>query len=619
MIDKIFSSTKRNLMKLRKDVLEKDQWNLTVLYPSLEVWRREFETLAPANHPRFPHLLEKKGTLISSPEALKVFLEDFFKTHEALTKLYTYAHLKHDEDITANEAKRAYSEALAASNDFQQETSWFQPELLTLSNERTQEYLSSPVLSQYRNFIEKIFRMKPHTLTADKELLLSMSGKALSATYRAFSAINDADFKFGTILDEKGLPHELTQGQYGIYLRSRDRTLRENAFTALHSKYQSFENTIAELLQGQVEGHIFEAKARHFSSSLEAALFPNNIKIEVYHSLIQAVNEEIDALHRYIRLRKSVLNLKSLHVYDLQVPLVKEFDIKIPYEEAVELIVESVRPLGTEYQNALTKGLKEERWVDRFENQNKRSGAYSSGSYGTMPYILMNYKNIIRDFFTLTHEAGHSMHSYFSRKYQPYHYSNYSIFVAEVASTFNEELLMQTMLKNASSKDEKVFLLTQKIEDIRATLFRQTQFAEFELMIHTFAEKNIPLTPELLNNEYLRLNQIYYGTDIELDPLLASEWARIPHFYYNFYVYQYATGISAALSLADRVLQGGAKEQEDYLKFLKSGGYHYPLDALQMTGIDMQSVKPVKQAIERFRCLVDQLEALVAEDNLALK
>lgn len=606
-------------MKLRKDVLAKDQWNLQVLYPSLEAWRKEFETLAPAQKKRFPHLLEKKGTLGTSPEALRVFLDEFFKTHEILSKLYTYAHLKHDEDITENEAKTAYSEALAASNDFQQETSWFQPELLKLTEERMQEYLNSPALSEYRIFIEKIFRMKPHTLSEDKELLMSMSGKALSATYRAFSAMNDADFKFGTILDDKGLPHELTQGQYGVYLRSRDRTLRKNAFTAIHSKYHSFENTLAELLQGQVEGHVFDAKARNFPSALEAAIFPNNIKPGVYHSLIQAVNEEIDALHRYMNLRKSVLGLKSLEVYDLQVPLVKEFDMKIPYDDAVELIIESVRPLGLEYQNALSKGLKDDAWVDRFENQNKRSGAYSSGSYGTMPYILMNYKNIIRDFFTLTHEAGHSMHSYFSRQYQPYHYSNYSIFVAEVASTFNEELLMQTMLKNAGSKEEKIFLLTQKIEDIRATLFRQTQFAEFELMIHTFVEKNIPLTPDLLNQEYLRLNQIYYGQNVELDPLIASEWARIPHFYYNFYVYQYATGISAALSLADRVLQGGAKEQEDYLKFLKSGGYHYPLDALKIAGIDMQSVTPVKQAIGRFRSLIDQLEALVTEDNLALK
>lgn len=608
--------------KPRTSVPLEDQWDLEVLYPSPESWKKEFEKIAPAGSPRFPKLLEKKGTLSQSPKALRDFLEIYFKTSEDLSRLYTYAHLKHDEDIAENDNKAAYGEIIAAYNDFSEETSWLTPELLSMPQEAIEAYQKAEELKEYQFFLEKVFRTKPHTLSADKELLMAMTGKALMGVQKAFSALNDADFKFGTVDDQKGISHELTHASYGLFLRSNDRVLRENAFNAYHGKYKAFENTLAELLNGQVQAHVFNAKARGFSSSLEAALFPHNIKPEVYHSLIRAVNDEIDALHRYIRLRSQVLKLKPLYPYDLQIPLVKDYDMNIPYKEAVELVLESTHPLGNEYQNALTKGLKVERWVDRFENQNKRSGGYSSGSYGTYPYILMNYKNIVRDLFTLTHEAGHSMHSYFSRKYQPYPYSGYSIFVAEVASTFNEELLMQNMLRKASSRQEKIFLLTQKIEDIRATLFRQTQFAEFELLLHDFAEKNIPLTPDLLKNEYLRLNQIYYGPDLELPELIGSEWSRIPHFYYNFYVYQYATGLSAALALADKVLLGGAKEREDYIKFLKSGDSVYPIEALKIAGIDMGTSAPIKQAIKRFRSLLDQLEELLAEEkenNLALK
>lgn len=605
--------------KPRKDVPHQDQWDLEVLYPSPEIWRKEFEQIAPSTTPRFPKL-EKQGTIGESAQGLANFLDVYFKINEDLSRLYTYAHLKHDEDIAETDNKTAYSEVMSAYNDFQQETAWLVPELLALPQGTIDTYMASPELKSYHFFLEKVFRTKPYTLSADKELLMAMTGKALAATYSAFSALNDADFKFGAILDQKGISQELTHARYGLYMRSQDRTLRENTFKAYHGKYKDFENTLAELLNGQVQSHVFNAKARGFSSSLEAALFPNNIKQEVYHSLVQAVNEEIDALHRYVNLRSRILNLKPLQPYDLQIPLVKDFDMNIPYDMAVDLILESILPLGTEYQNALFKGLKTDRWVDRFENQNKRSGGYSSGSHGTYPYILMNYKNIARDLFTLSHEAGHSMHSYFSRKYQPYPYSHYSIFVAEVASTFNEELLMQNMLKHASTNQEKIFLINQKIEDIRGTLFRQTQFAEFELLLHTFAEKNIPLTPDLLKNEYLRLNQIYYGPDLEQPELIASEWSRIPHFYYNFYVYQYATGISAALALANKVLKGGAKEQEDYLKFLKSGESVYPIDALKIAGIDMGSVEPIKQAISRFRSLVDQLEGLLSEEQkLALK
>lgn len=604
----------------RIEIQKSDQWNLDPLYPSLEAWKEAFQESVPSTSPRFLAIASFKKTLHQGPEILKKALDTIMELDRSLAKLYTFAHLKHDEDIAENQAKTAYVEALGALHDFNQEASWFEPELLSLSEETIENYLHAPVLKNYRFYLEKIFRMKPHTLSEDKELLLAMTGKALSATAKAFSAINDADFKFDQVEDSKLKSHPLTHATFALLLRSKDRKLRENAFKTYYEKYNNFENTLAELLNGQIEAHVFNAKARGFKSCLEASLFPNNIDTSVYHALIEAVHEEIGALHRYGELRANVLQLEPMRMYDLQVPLVADFEISIPYQEAQELLIDSVAPLGDEYQNILEKGLKNDRWVDRFENKNKRSGAYSSGCYDSNPYILMNYKNILRDVFTLSHEAGHSMHSYFSRKQQPYFYSSYSIFIAEVASTFNEELLMQAMLKKAKSREEKIYLLTQKIEDIRATLFRQTQFAEFELLLHTFAEKNIPLTPELLNQEYLKLNTFYYGSAIEQVPLNGSEWSRIPHFYYNFYVYQYATGISAALALADRVLQGGQKECSDYLNFLKLGGSVYPLEALKSAGVDMKSVKPVKKAIEKFRNLLTELETLLfQEKNLALK
>lgn len=604
----------------RVEIQKSDQWNLDNLYPSLEVWKKTLQDIASSSSPRFPSLAAFKGTLNQGPENLKKALETMLELDRRLSKLYTYAHLKHDEEITKNHEKTAFIEALSALHDFKQEASWFEPELLSLPKETIENYLQSPALKDYHFYLEKLFRMKPHTLSEESELLLAMSGKSLSATAKAFSAINDADFKFDPVMDSEMKAHPLTHASYSILLKSKDRTLRENAFKTYYTKYQGFENTLTELLSGQIETHIFNAKARRFGSSMEASLFANNIDASVYHALIEAVHEEIDALHQYVELRAKVLNLKPLRMYDLQVPLVSDFEMTVPYDEAEELIIQSVAPLGTEYQNALRKGLQKDCWVDKFENKNKRSGAYSSGCHDSNPYILMNYKKSLRDVFTLSHEAGHSMHSYFSRKEQPYCYSDYSIFIAEVASTFNEELLMHEMLKNAQSREAKIFLLTQKIEDIRATLFRQTQFAEFELLLHTFAEKNIPLTPQLINQEYLKLNTFYYGSAMEQEPLNGNEWSRIPHFYYNFYVYQYATGISAALALADGVLQGGEKERSDYLNFLKTGGSVYPLKALTIAGIDMQSVEPVKRAVKKFRILLQELENLLfLEKNLALK
>jgi oligoendopeptidase F len=598
----------------RSEVDVQDQWDVGAIYPDFESWVKDFEQAnRSAQKPKWPELTAFKGRLNEGPEGILSYLQSMFSTSQHISRLYTYAHLRHDEDIANDQFKRAHSQATSLLHDFNEETAWFEPELLSLSDEVVQSYLASPILSAYSFYLEKIVRVKKHMLSVENEELLALSGKALNVSSKAFSAMSDADLKFGHVLDSTGNSKELSHALYGMYIRDADRTLRSNAFKQMHEKYHDYENTLCELLNGQVQAHLFQARARRYSSCLESALFPKNIDVPVYDALIQAVHSKMSILHKYMRLRKKILGVTELHLYDMYVPLMPSADIKMDFKTAVDLVIESVAILGSDYQNILSKGLKEHRWVDRYENKNKRSGAYSSGSYDTMPYILMNYKNIIRDLFTLAHEAGHSMHSFLSHAHQPYHQSDYPIFLAEVASTFNEELLMNLLLKRASGKEEKIFLINQKIEDIRTTLFRQTMFAEFELKIHQMAESHIPLTPKGLKEIYCALNSHYFGPDTVIDNEIAIEWARIPHFYYNFYVFQYATGISAALALTERVFRGGTTERNDYLSFLKGGCSKYPIDLLKIAGVDMLSPEPVQTAIVKFGDLVDQLEKLLSE------
>lgn len=597
------------MSNLRNQTPLQDRWNVEALFSTLIEWKKEFAGIKPAeNSAKWKEIASFKGKLGDGPENLKRAIETLLAFERKLTSLYTYAHLRHDEEITEEEPKIAYNQARSIFYDLLSETSWFQPELLNLPDAVIKSYLESPVLKDYHFFLEKTFRLKPYTLTPEKEELLAMAQKTLSTPQKAFSAINDADFRFPSARDSSGNEQELTHAKYAIYMRSPDRELRKNAFQVYHGKFIDYQNTIAELLGGQIQGHLFVAKAKGFKTCLDAALYPNSIDPSVYTALIKAVREKIGSHHHYMQVRSKLLNLEPLHMYDLHVPLISEFDLKIPYQEAEELVIESVAPLGKTYQDILKKGFKEDRWVDRYENRNKRSGAYSSGCYDSMPYILMNYKEILRDTFTLAHEAGHSMHSYLSHSNQPYQYGDYPIFLAEVASTFNEELLMHTLIKRAKSREEKSYLINQKIEDIRNTLFRQTMFAEFELKIHEFAQQGIPLTPNLLKQEYRQLNEFYFGKTVHCDSEIDIEWARIPHFYYNFYVFQYATGISAALALNERVINGGEKEREEYLSFLKGGSSAYPIDLLRRAGVDMRTPDPVFAAINKFDQLVNELE-----------
>ena len=597
----------------RSEVAAQDCWNVEAFYPSLEAWNKDFNQLKQQGSGTvWDQIKSLKGRLKEGPKVVVKLLELYLELDRHLTKLYTYSHLRHDEDVGNTEHKEAYLKIAALSHEFREQLAWVEPELLHLSEKEIQTILDASEVKPYRFYLEKIVRLKPHTLDEKEEALLARAGQALDTASRAFSAFNNADLKFPKVMDEKGELHELTHGTYMTYMASRDRTLRKETFQTLHRTFGLWENTLCELINGQAQKHYFYAKARHFDSCLDAALFPHRIDPLVYRALIGTVRAHLPVLHNYMALRKKLLGVDELHLYDLRVPLVEGADIKMDFEEAAHMIVESVAPLKESYQQILKKGFFEERWVDRYENERKRSGAYSSGCYDSHPYILMNYHGRFQDIMTLSHEAGHSMHSYLTMKNQPYHDSSYVTFVAEVASTFNEELTLMHLLKRVSDPSQRAYIINQKVEDLRNTFFRQVMFAEFELKIHDCVEKGIPLTPDFLNKEYLQLNKDYFGDSVVIDDEIKYEWARIPHFYYNFYVYQYATGISAAHALVEKVLRDGP---DAYLQFLSSGGSQFPLDILKSAGVDMTTPEPIVQTVKHFEHLTTQLEEALAEEQ----
>jgi oligoendopeptidase F len=585
----------------RNNVPKCDRWNIEALYPSQKAWEADYKKSQNWNR-----LLALQGKLRSAPK-IKTALDLYFSYERRLTKLYTWARLNHDVDLADNTHKALFDRISTLFHHFGEKSAWLRPELIAMNP----ALLKSPLLKEYRFFLESLLRLKSHTLSPAEERILALSGQALETPHHSFSALSDADFRFGKVVDSAGCEHELTHASYNLLIRSRDRTLRENTYRALLGTYARYENTFGEILRGEIQCHLFGARARVYSSCLEAALYPKNIDTRVYHSLIKAVEERADALHNYIKLRKKALGLEKLRPWDLYVPIVDSCEMKFSYREAEDIVIDAVAPLGSDYQDLLAKGLRQERWADRYENLNKRSGAYSGGCYDSLPYMLMNFKGTLRDLFTLAHEAGHSMHSLFSREAQPYHTADYEIFIAEIASTFHEELLTRYLLKRAKSRKERSFLINEKLEDMRATFFRQVMFAEFELWIHEMAEKNLPLTPASIKEAYTSLNARYFGSGLTLDPLLAIEWARIPHFYYNFYVYQYATGISAAIAFSEKVLEGGKKERERYLELLKSGSCDYPLALLKKAGLDMTSREPIETAINRFSSYTSELASLL--------
>lgn len=583
-----------------------DMWDLKSLYHKKEDWENELNSLITKAKGGFEELNAFKGKVgQGDPKTVKKLLEIYFDYGRQLEKLYTFSHLKHDEDIGNDENKSSFDRSVALYHAFSNQTSWVEPEIVQLDEESLKTLINHDELKDYKFYLQTLFDQKEHVLDKKQEELLSLASKAQETPRRAFSGLSNVDMKFADIEDSEGKKHKLTLGSYGKYMKSYDRTLRENAFIQTHATFAKYENTLTALLAGQLENHVFRAKARGYKSCLEAAIKQYQIPTTVVTNLIESTRKGVGALHRYVSLRKKLLGYEKLNFWDLSVPMVKDVEMKFPYDQACDMAVDSIGILGKEYQEILRNGLTRDAWVDRYENQGKRSGAYSSGCYDSVPYILLNYQGMLNDFMTLVHEGGHSMHSYYSNRNQAYHEANYPIFVAEVASTFNEQIASEYLIERAKTKEERLYLLNHEIDSIRGTFFRQTMFAEFELKIHELAEQDQPLTKDVLKKIYLDLNRDYFGPDLELCDELSVEFMRVPHFYYNFYVYQYATGISAAAALVDSVKKNG---NEAYLNFLKSGGSDYPISILNRAGVDMTSSEAVESLIARFDDLVTKFE-----------
>lgn len=591
----------------RKDIPEKYKWDLESMYGSIEEWEKDYY-MAKEMAKEFEAY---RGKVVSSSETLFKALEDMGKLFRLVENLYAYAHMKLDEDTRVGKSQELSDKGLSLYVEVKEKTSFVTPEILTLEISTLERFMEEKEeLKLYKHYLDNIMRQKDHILSAREESILAQMGEVASAPEKIFSMLNDADLKFPTIKDEEGNDVEITHGNFIPLMESKDREVRKNAFKALYNTYKGFKNTFAASLNGDLKKNIFFAKIRNYKSSREASLDRNNISLSVYDNLINSIHKNLDSMYKYMAIRKRALKVDELHMYDLYTPIVKDVDFNIPYEEAVEIIKKALKPLGEEYMAIVEEGFSS-RWIDVFENRGKRSGAYSSGSYDSKPFILLNYHNTLDNVFTIAHEMGHSIHSYLTRKNQPFVYGDYSIFLAEVASTVNEALLLDYMLKNVEEKNEKLYLLNHYLESFRTTVFRQTMFAEFEKIINEYLESGGALTADYLCETYKKLNELYYGPKVVIDEEIAMEWARIPHFYYNYYVYQYATGYSAAVHLSQKILEEGKPAVEKYLTFLKSGSSDYPLNVLKLAGVDMTTEGPVDNAMKLFSQLVDEMDKLI--------
>jgi len=600
---------KVNALPKRDEIPVEDTWELEAIYENDQQWEEEFNEIKAL----LPQMKEYKGKLAESADKLYNALQKQDEITIKLGKLYTYAHMRYDQDTTNSHYQGLNDRAANLATQVSSELAFVVPEILSVPEETIKQYLSDKEeLTLYEHALDEINRERPHVLSKEEEAILAGVSDVTSSSSNTFGMLNNADMKFPTIKDENGEEVEVTHGRYIRFLESSDRRVRKDAFKAVYDTYGKFKNTFASTLSGTVKKDNYYAKVRNYDSARQAALDSNNIPEDVYDNLVETVHNRLDLLHRYVNLRKKALGLDELHMYDLYTPLVPEVKMEVSYNEAKEYIVKGLEPLGEEYKNILEEGFSN-RWVDVQENVGKRSGAYSSGTYGTRPYILMNWQDNVNNLFTLAHEFGHSVHSYYTRENQPYPYANYSIFVAEVASTTNESLLNHYLLENTSDKKEKLYLLNHYLEGFRGTVFRQTMFAEFEHMIHKKAQDGEPLTPDLLSSLYYDLNKTYFGEDLVIDDEIALEWARIPHFYYNYYVFQYATGFSAAASLSNQILEEGDEAVSRYIDFLKAGSSDYPIEVLKKAGVDMTSSKPISDALDVFESILNEMENLLFE------
>ncbi|MDC0801030.1 MULTISPECIES: oligoendopeptidase F [Clostridium] len=591
------------VVKKREEINLEDKWKLEKIYANEDAWEKDFNILKKES----PKLREFAGKLNDKEEILK-YLELNEKVSRLGETLYVYAHMKSDED-TSNQKYQSYMNKIDAfMAEFASYGAFFVPEILALPDEFIIDLIKNDERFKiYEFMLMDILKEKPHILTKEMEELLALASDCLDAPSSIHNMLTNADMTFGNIKDEDGDEVELTEGNYSSFIKSKDRSVREAAFKRLFGEYKKFDNTLATTLTSSVKSFNFSARVRKYESPIEASLSPNDIPVSVYENAIKTINDNLSSLHRYVKIKKKLLGLEQMHMYDLYVPIIEVEKEKISFDEGVKLANEGLKPLGEEYLNLFNEGINSG-WIDKYENKGKRGGAYSWGGYDTMPYVLLNYHNELNDVSTLVHEMGHSLHSYYSRKTQPYYYAGYTLFCAEVASTTNEALLIHYLIEKEQDKKKKLYLINQELEQIRTTVFRQLMFAEFELYTHNALNAGEALTAADYSAKWHELNANYFGPDMVVDEDIDMEWARIPHFYSDFYVYQYATGYAAASAFANAILEGKENAVEKYKGFLKAGGSKYPIDILKDAGVDMTTSEPLEATIHRFNELLDMLE-----------
>lgn len=587
----------------RAEIPTEFKWDLAKIYNSTGAWEADFTKLKE----NLAEMKRIQPQFLADPANLLEVLRLKETIGRRLDKLFIFVKMHKDENNADPVYQALTNRIQSLAAEAGSVVSFIVPALVSFPQEKLNQYLTQDSgLQLYRHFFAEIDRQRSHVLSAAEEKILAETVEIAESSSTIFGMLDNADLKFPAITDENGEQVELTKGRYAMFLESKERRVRKDAFSALYSTYTKFRNTLGATLDASVKSDVFYARTRRFESALQASLEGDNIPVTVYDRLIEVIHSYLPVLQRYLQLRKSKLNLPELHMYDLYTSLIPEYRHNFEYAQAKELVLEGLKPLGAEYQELLKQGFTEG-WIDVYENEGKTSGAYSWGSYDSHPYVLLNYQGKIHDVFTIAHEMGHALHSYYSNHHQPYIYAGYRIFLAEVASTVNEALLMEYLLVNTSDPNERLYLINQYLEQFRTTVFRQTMFAEFEKIIHQEVEQGGALTAEWFSNAYLELNQTYYGAETVIDPEIAMEWARIPHFYSGFYVYKYATGYSAAISLSQQILKGDCEARERYLRFLKSGDSDYPLEILRQAGVDMESPKPVQEAMNVFQTLIEEM------------
>lgn len=590
----------------RCDIPEKDKWAIEDIYPTDAAWEQDLVKARGYAE----KIASYKGLLSTDSAKLLEYLRLDDDMTVVLEALVNYAQRRNDEDTRDAKYQDMVSRMEMLFVDISGASAFVTPELLSIDDETMERFFrEQPEMELYRLCIDRVRRRRAHILSEAEERIMALTGEMTGSPDNIFSMFNDADLKFPDATDKDGNKHQVTHGSYIPLMHSNDRELRKSAFESLYGVYENFRNTSAAVLSSQVKCLTFRARARNYENTLQAALDGNEVPVEVYKQLIEAVHENMHYMYKYVKLRKKLLGVDELHAYDLYAPIVSDIEVKIPFEQAKQEVYDSLAPMGEDYRAIFSQGIKD-RWIDVYENEGKRSGAYSAGAR-VHPYVLLNHKDTLDSEFTLAHEMGHAIHSYLSNKNQPIVYADYVIFVAEVASTCNESLLMQHLLKITTDKKRRAYLINYFLEQFRTTLYRQTMFAEFELMINEKAENGESLTADVMCELYRKLNLLYYGEDIVIDHELDMEWARIPHFYYNYYVYQYATGFSAAIALSQRILKEGAPAVRDYIGFLSGGCSRDPISLLRGAGVDMTSTKPVTDALKLFGELIDEMEELM--------